>query len=173
MSSQEVTELNFGNREMQKSYYEPVQTFPGYYGHENGYGYDLSGPMGVQYPPQDPSPPNPPGVDCYRPSCYLQQSHGHMNGGENIGPSSEYSNPYSNLSVPVNPCMQPLTVVTCSVSAGPPGPAHQQVQHPASSLLSKPSQEIYPWMRESRQNPNKRQNQVSDQATGKPRTDHF
>nr|AAD55934.1 homeoprotein CH-Hox3 [Chaetopterus variopedatus] len=128
MSGPCQNEINFGNREMQKSYYDPTHSYQGYYQNANGYNYDNYAPYPTGSPP----------MDGYRPSCLMQAP---MQPGACM--PMDYVQPYSNS------CMQGATP-TCNLQVSGAGNPHH-----ASTL--KHQAEIYPWMKESRQNTKQRQ----------------
>ena len=152
MSGPCQNEINFSSlREMQKTYYEHTQAYPGYYPNTNGYSYDSH-----HYSPS-------PGGDGYRSSCLLQGGPVQQTGAQNA-----YTDTYSYNSS----CMQTVNAPYNQVN--PPGPGIP----PATSPGLKPQvqgpqaqgPEIYPWMRECRQNSKQRQQQLSQQLSGKKRS---
>ncbi|XP_013399161.1 homeobox protein Hox-D3 isoform X2 [Lingula anatina] len=151
------SEINFTSREMQKVYYDPsVQPYPGYF-HHNGYAYDNQHFNGG-------SPTM--AVEHYRTNCLLQPINS-----SNSQTNSDY---YSNA------CMQDDGggggggggsggsgghTPVCSVPESPPGEAGQ----PPGGGPPKPA-EIYPWMRESRQNSKRQMSQISEFTNGEQPT---
>lgn len=130
-------EINFGNREMQKTaYYNPTPPYHHqYYPNENGYNYDNSTPQTFGQPT-----PSPPGSDYYPQSaCAVQNTH-QTSPGEFSPPPQYGADEFSNR------CIQNPNMTL--------GPGNAQA-NPTSSILNK--KEIYPWMKESRQNSKQRQ----------------
>lgn len=141
MSVCEQKEINFSNREMQKTgfYYNQQQSFNSYYPTENGYCYENVQTNGGSY--GDPSP-SPPGGD------YFPQGQGSIPAGNNGVPNGDlspnhYAEQYSSR------CLQNMT---CNQNVGSPSPT--------TGVMKK---EIYPWMKESRQNSKRQQQQQSQQ----------
>nr|APD15700.1 homeobox hox 3 [Nucula tumidula] len=155
MSVTGQNEINFGNRDMQKTaYYNPTPTFQAFYPNENGYGFDS--PNGHNYGHPSPSPP---GSEGFYPqsSCAIQGSHQTNN-------PSEYSPtpaPYGPENFVTNPCLQGRAMTGCN-----PGVVQS---NSSPSIAKQQQQEIYPWMKESRQNSKQRQ-ALAAETTKRART---
>ena len=138
---------------MQKSYYDHNNSYQqGYYANSNGYNYESQMAYGVG---QTPGPPVP---DNYRPSCVMQGPTGpiHPQSGPPMGypPHSEFQHQY-----PPNSCMQDgpgMGVINIAPQGN--GGSGSTAQAPSSQAPDmKPPPEIFPWMRENRQNGKQRQ----------------
>ena len=162
------TELNFDSREMQKTYFEQNQAYSGYYHQStpNGYGYD--GQMGYSG--------TPPPEAHYRGNYHMQ--------GGTTGPQGtasghyaplDYSqhtyNPQCNMPPNVSPTMgvpgQPMfhPADPSLLKGHPHGMGVQGAGHHPGGQLGMQGQELYPWMKEHRQQ-TKRQHQSLPQGTG-------
>ena len=147
MSGTCQNEVSYGShqRDLQKTGYYDQQAYQGYYpGISNGYGaYD--GQYGYNMAPTPP-------VDAYSSSCLIQG-----NVGDGLSPQ-DYNMAQHPQSGVYNPCLQGVDpgggygVMPAVVGAMPP------VQSDV-----KPPTEIYPWMRESRNNTTKSKSQQSEQ----------
>lgn len=156
MSGPCQNEINMVGREMhmsQKSYYEQPQGYaPGFYQPLNGYGaYDSmvgygggggggsGGGLGDNYGP--------------RSSCVMQGAPPGMQHPGVVGncPPMEYS-PHQYA----NSCMQTIDLTGCN-NISPGGTPGGLPPNPQSLKSHNPPAEIYPWMRESRQNSKQRQ----------------
>ncbi|KAL4229554.1 protein of unknown function (DUF4074) [Mactra antiquata] len=140
MSVCEQNEIHFSNQGMQKTgfYYNQQPPFNSYYQSENGYCYENVQANGGSY--GEPSP-SPPGGD------YFPQGQCNMPPGNTGVPNGDLSpngfgDQYSSR------CIQNMN---CTQNMGSPSPT--------TGVMKK---EIYPWMKESRQN-NKRQQQQQQQ----------
>ncbi len=165
-------ELTFDSREMQKAYFEPTQGYPGYYAHQgntqNGYAYD--GQMGYN------GTPPPPAENHYRGNYPMQ---GGNPGSQASGPygSLDYSQHY-NPQCGMPPNMSPTLGMDLShgqppmlhpgdptllkgmgphgmgpgAGGGPPGHLPGGPPMPPHPHGPQGGQEIYPWMKEHRQN---------------------
>ena len=138
------SEVNFTNLKMQKSYYEPVQTYhQGYYGATNGYyenagsGYNMSN-MGSTH-----------GQD-YRGSCIMQ-------GNMPMGTPGDYTQMYNQQ------CMQGMEG-GMRLQMAPPSPVGAPSGHCYPPGQDPKGQDVFPWMKENRQN--SKQKHVSP-STGK------
>ncbi|XP_064644848.1 homeobox protein Hox-B4a-like isoform X2 [Lineus longissimus] len=124
MSGQCQSEINFINRNMQKTYFETNHAgYPGYYQNTNGYSYDSNFDQvsdGGYYRER-----------AGRGQCYMQTPI------SPVAPCAENGTYLQNYS---NQCMQDSDT-NGSIHPGQVTPNH-----------GPPKQEIYPWMRESRQN---------------------
>lgn len=150
MSMSRENEINIGTRAMNKTAYynHPVQ-YQTYFPNENG------------FPPYDSygqSNPSPTGADYYtHSSCAMQNSH---------HPSSNNSNEYSQVQSQyhgpdtyANPCLSQQQGLNCTPGLpGPPGTTGS-----AGGNVQQSKGEIYPWMKESRQNSKQRQQQQQQQ----------
>ena len=169
------TELNFDSGEMQKTYFEQNQAaYPGYYHHQstpNGYGgYD--GQMGYNG--------TPPPEAHYRGNYQMQGvNSGHQGsaGSGHYGPLDYSQHPYNpqcnmppnvsptNMGVPGQPMIHPAD--PSMLKGHPHGMGHQGAGHHPGAQLGMPGQEIYPWMKEHRQqNKRQHQQQASPQGPG-------
>nr|ANO46566.1 Hox3 homeobox protein [Novocrania anomala] len=129
------TEINCDNHEMQKVYYDPTSAYPGYY--HNGYPYE-------NQPVYNGGPPSM--VESYRSTCLMQQQ------------QQQHSNSPRDYSYNGTSCMQETGGSPCSVQGSPTDSDPREPSHPVKTT------EIYPWMRESRQNSKHRQlSQVQEQ----------
>ncbi|XP_045210339.1 homeobox protein HOX3-like [Mercenaria mercenaria] len=141
MSVCEQNEINFGNRDMQKTgfYYNQQQQFNSYYPSENGYCYENVQTNGGSY--GEPSP-SPPGGD------YFPQGQCNLPPGSNSVPNGDLSpNHYGDQFS--SRCIQNMN---CNQNLGSASPT--------SGVMKK---EIYPWMKESRQNTKRQQQQQAAQ----------
>lgn len=142
MSVSGQNEINFSDLEMQKTgfYYNQQQSFNSYYPAENGYCFDGVHNNGGSYGEPSPSPPGgdyfPAGQQCGMPVGSNPVQNGDMS-------PNQYGEQYSSQ------CVQNIA---CNQNMGSPSPS-------AGSM----KKEIYPWMKESRQN-NKRQQQQQQQT---------
>lgn len=147
MSVCEQNEINFSNRDMQKTgfyYNQQQQQFNSYYPSENGYCYENVQTNGGSY--GDPSP-SPPGAD------YFPQGQCNMPPGNNGVPNgdlspNQYGDQYSSR------CIQNMS---CNQNMGS--------QSPTAGVMKK---EIYPWMKESRQNTKRQQQQQAQVQQQQP-----
>ncbi|XP_074652031.1 uncharacterized protein LOC141906654 [Tubulanus polymorphus] len=134
-------EINFINREMQKGYYhDPGQGYAGYYG-GNGYAFDGPG-YGPEHVPEG----------AYRASCYMQTPLSHTIPAT-CTENGVYPQHY-NAS-----CMQDAT--SNGIVAG--APVNQ------THAVTTTTKEIYPWMRESRQNAKNKQLSPVGDGNGPPK----
>ena len=122
-----ASDMSFGGArvDMQKAYYEQQAHYPGFYTPQNGYYEQIGG-----YP-QAP-------VDNYRAQCVMQGQMTHPQLGPMPGEYGGYA----------GQCMQAGMPPPCGLPAQQ-GLAETPVE---GAMKGQPSQEIYPWMRESRQN---------------------
>lgn len=130
MSELPQNRIKFCNREMQKAYFNPTQHFQSYPNDENGYCYE---PPGQPYGGGGgvPSPQD----DFYGSGCLPPT---HMNSIDMCPPSADYGSGYANS------CMQ---ATNCQPQGAPITP---------SPPILKTQQEVYPWMKEYRQNSKQR-----------------
>ncbi|XP_046577125.1 homeobox protein Hox-A4a-like [Haliotis rubra] len=128
MSAGSQNEIKFGIRKMQKGYCEQMPTYQGFYPSESGYKYDNS----FNY-----NSCGPDSASFYGSTSCAVQNHASQNNGEAC--MQDYGDSQYNNSCMQNPSLQ------C-------GPGVNNL-HANSSV----KQEIYPWMKESRQNSKQRQ----------------
>lgn len=158
MAAQQQSDMKFINdvHEMQKQYYDHQQTavsqYPGYFPYSNGYGYSAAShpetsPHQMGYGASSAHHPSAAqGVtDSYRAQCLMQTTAPMPSPGQGMSPVDNYPQTYP----PTSSCMQNGLPPGCSGLGvvPPPGSLHQNPQAPGKS-----QQEIYPWMRDSRQN---------------------
>ena len=167
--------------DMQKHYYEHHQSqYPGYFPYTNGYGYSTAesshhqmgysngaptagggGSAGIAHHPSATGP----GITeaAYRAQCLMQTPGSMPSSGQGMTPPMDgYPQPYL---PPTSSCMQTALPPGCGVAGGVGGvagglggvmPTAPGGLHPQSTQGGgKSPQEIYPRMRESRQNTSK------------------
>ena len=145
MSVSGQNEINFSDLEMQKTgfYYNQQQSFNSYYPAESGYCFDGVPTNAGSYGEPSPSPPGgdyfPTGQQCAMPVG----SNPVQNGDMSPGHYDQYS----------SQCVQNLT---CNQTIGSASPSTGSMK-----------KEIYPWMKDSRQN-SKRQQQQQQQQQQQP-----
>lgn len=139
---QTQNEINYHSREMQKVYYDQ-QAYSGYF-HHNGYAYDN---------------PYVQASNDYRAQCLLQQTTA-LNS-PSSGNSQEFPTSYSTSCMQDNPQRSP----PCSVVGPASSPGSDGGGSTPGSAPTKPA-EIYPWMRESRQNSKRQLAQLSGMING-------
>ncbi|XP_014680504.1 PREDICTED: homeobox protein HOX3-like, partial [Priapulus caudatus] len=149
MSRPRHNAINFTGTEMQKTFYEQADVYTGYYSNTslNGYGYDPQQLSGYG----DYSNPQMETQTARWPSCYMDaNSLGAPQDMTAAASPQDYS----------GSCMR--AGVVANTACHYPGSPVQQ----SPPFLAEPCKEIYPWMKESRQNSKQRQQltHITDQG---------
>ena len=160
------TELNFDSRQMEKTYFEQNQASypgPGYY--HNGYG-GYEGQSHAGYVNGTPPP-----EAHYRGNYHMQGTNSGPQGSGHYGPldySQHAYNPQCNMPPNVSPTIgvhsQPMIhPADPSMLKGhhPHGVGPQGAGHHPGAQLGMQGQEIYPWMKEHRQQTKRTHQQTS------------